>query len=145
MPDTQKPQLADRQFIDIWKAAVDQYQSDTKATLSATLKDATPDDVLALIDKRQKEFEAYRKQGRRVRNALEPILCLVRSFSETAATIISVVRIPTWIDSYVNSHVAGQPFPPAKAISAAVIVLLQVCVHVLFQSKMFVYEDPRSI
>ena len=107
MPDTQKPQLADRQFIDIWKAAVDQYQSDTKATLPETLKDATPDDVLALIDKRQKEFEAYRKQGRRVRNALEPVLCLVRSFSETAATIISVVRIPSWIDSYVNLHVAG--------------------------------------
>jgi hypothetical protein len=90
--------MADLQFADIWQKALIQYRTDTNVALSATDNDAdSPDAVLALIDKHQTAFEAYRKKGRRVRNALEPVLCFVRSFSQVAAEGVGLVSI---IDRY---------------------------------------------
>jgi hypothetical protein len=121
--------MADSQFADIWQQALNQYHSDTDVALSKIENSAdSPDAVLAFIDKHQKAFEAYRKQGRRVRNALEPVLCFVRSFSQVAAEGVGVVSI---ITEYIRmlAHFAGQPFPPAKAIFTAVSVLLMVCIY----------------
>jgi hypothetical protein len=97
-----RTRMADPQFIDIWQKALIQYRTDTNVVLSATDNDAdSPDAVLALIDKHQKAFEAYRKKGRRVRNALEPVLCLVRSFSQVAGEGVGLVSI---INRYIHIH-----------------------------------------
>ena len=76
-------------FDGIWKDALNKYESEAQIKLSLTIQ--TPDDLLALIDKENQQFEAYRKKGLAIRNAVEPVLCLVRLFSNAAGQGVSLV------------------------------------------------------
>ncbi|TFY72970.1 hypothetical protein EVG20_g53 [Dentipellis fragilis] len=100
----------DNQFPEIWKASIKQYEADTKNNLmhaSRGLADITSaDELLGIIDDKQKNFMEYRKRGAKIKGALKPVLDIVGPLADAAGEGVALV------------------FPPGKVIFVTVKLLV---------------------
>ncbi len=91
-----------------------------------------PDAILKLLQKREKDFKAYRGRNRGLIDRLSPVVRVLQPFSGLLGEVVSLVSYTCLIYSLVffsskvliQSHQA--PFPPTKAIFVGIDVLLAV-------------------
>jgi len=94
MPTLETLQVADSQYEDIWKAAIEEYERNTKVTLPST-KTANPNtlnDVLHLVERQQKQFAEFRQIGQ-VGPLVKDVVSVLESFAEVAGQGVSAVSL----------------------------------------------------
>ncbi|TFY65174.1 hypothetical protein EVG20_g5695 [Dentipellis fragilis] len=105
-------QMADDSLSEIWKAAIKQYEEETKNNLKAISESpdfvniSSADELLKAIDDKQKDFKQYRERGERIKGALKPILDIAGALAGAAGEGVAVV------------------FPPGKAVFVVVKLLV---------------------
>ena len=82
-------------FQTIWNEAIRNYQTLTGTDIAEKMDDVsnvhTADDLLRRLDQAQDGFKSYRKRGENVRHVLEPMLVIVRAFSDTIGHAVGMV------------------------------------------------------
>ena len=85
----------------------------------------SPEDILQLLEEREKAFKDYREGNRRLTNCLKPTVKVLHAFSGILGEAASLVSQ--------SSHLAGLlcdflqiPFPPASALFVGIDTLLGV-------------------
>src|SRR6266850_2078563 len=95
----------------------------------------TADDILELLQEREKAFTEYRDGNRRLINCLSPAVHVLHVFSATLGEVVSQVRDTRLISLFTFllhpcAHVVMRscqvPFSPAKAVFVGIDVLLTV-------------------
>ncbi|KAA1474958.1 hypothetical protein DENSPDRAFT_873710, partial [Dentipellis sp. KUC8613] len=98
------------QKVNIHIPAIQQYQADTKIHIANASHDfagiTSAEQVLGIIEDKQKKFKKYRKRAQKIYGALEPVLEIVGTFADAAGDAVGTV------------------FPPGQIIFAAVKLLL---------------------
>ena len=93
MPTLETLQVADSQYEDIWRDAIDKYEKVTKVALPSTTTIANSlDDVVCLIEEQQEQFSEFRKKGQ-VGAVVKVVLGLVESFAEVAGEGVKLVSL----------------------------------------------------
>ncbi|KAA1474470.1 hypothetical protein DENSPDRAFT_852311 [Dentipellis sp. KUC8613] len=122
--------MADDPLSEIWKAAMKQYEEETKnnlKTASASRNSAnfsSAEELLKAIDDKQKKFVEYRKRGAKIKGALGPVLDVVGTLASAAGEGVAVV------------------FLPAKAIFVAVKLLVDMQ-SFLLRCRAYVNHDSN--
>ncbi|TFY51087.1 hypothetical protein EVG20_g11172, partial [Dentipellis fragilis] len=102
--------MPDSVFPEIWTAAIERYEGDTKIKVADAFRDlastTSVDKLLDVIDGKQKKFKEYEKRGEKIRGALKPVLDIVS------------------LSSAVAGEAVGAAFPPGKVIFVAVKLLI---------------------
>ena len=86
---------------------------------------SSPEEILQLIQEREKAFKEYRDGNRRLITSLSPAVRVIQAFSGILGEAVSLV-------SYDDHHITllnrprQVPFPPAKALFVGIDVLLAV-------------------
>src|SRR6266849_5437830 len=85
----------------------------------------SPEDILQLLQQRQKAFKDYRYVNRRLINCLSPAVKVIQAFSgilgEAASLVSYTFRL---MDLFTSPHQV--PFPPTKALFVGIDALLDV-------------------
>lgn len=86
----------------------------------------SPEDVLQLLEEREKAFKDYREGDRRLINCLNPAVKVLHAFSGILGQAVSLVSQPYHLAdlSYDFNQI---PFPPACALFVGIDTLLSVC------------------
>jgi hypothetical protein len=96
-PSLSRITMSNDSFQRIWNEAIRNYQSLTGTDITGEVNDIgdidTADDLLRRIDQAQERFKLYRKRGEKIRRVLEPLLVLIRAFSDTIGNAVGMVCI----------------------------------------------------
>ena len=85
--------VADPQYVDIWHAAIKEYEKATQVPLpSNTAHAISRKDALQLIEDEQKQFAEFRSKGH-VGPVVDTIFGMVESLAQAAGEGISVVSL----------------------------------------------------
>ncbi|TFY70482.1 hypothetical protein EVG20_g2514 [Dentipellis fragilis] len=126
--------MADNQLSKIWKAAIEQYEANTKINLKAASEShifaniSSPDELLKAIDDKQKNFVEYRKRGAKIKGALKPVLDVVGLLAGAAGEGVAIV------------------FPPGKVVFIAVKLLVDASHNVKshYDAIIDIFEQMKS-
>ena len=88
MPTPETVQVTDPQCEEIWRAAIQEYEKNTKVTLPANLDSI--DDVLHLVEAQQNQFAEFRSK-RQLSPILKDVLRVVESFADVVGTGVGIV------------------------------------------------------
>ena len=114
-------------WVSIWKPAIQQYQKDTGFALKYKFDPVDSKDAEAILHKIENDFVHNRQKWQKLRDVIKPVLFAVGALSEAVAEgtakVCSGHKILT-ILICISSCV--QKFPPAKASSASIRLLVQV-------------------
>jgi hypothetical protein len=85
----------------------------------------SPEDILKLLEEREKAFKEYREGNRRLINCLNPAVKVLHAFSGILGQAASLVSQPCHLASLLcDFHQI--PFPPASALFVGIDTLLSV-------------------
>jgi hypothetical protein len=85
----------------------------------------SPEDILQLLEEREKAFKDYREGNRRLINCLKPTVKVLHAFSGILGEAASLVSQPCHLASLLcDFHQI--PFPPASALFVGIDTLLGV-------------------
>ena len=85
----------------------------------------SPEDILQLLEEREKAFKDYRKGNRRLINSLKPAVNVLHAFSGILGEAASLVSQPCHLAiPLCDFHQI--PFPPARALFVGIDTLLGV-------------------
>lgn len=83
--------MADSHYDEIWKSALKRYEQDTKTAIQTHISDTdTPNDPLQKI---KDDFAQFREKGKRLRDKMKPVLCLVGLFAEMTGEAVGTVSL----------------------------------------------------
>ena len=88
MPTPETVQTIDPQYEDIWRAAIQEYEKNTKVPLPANLDSI--DDVLRLVEEQQNQFAQFRSK-RQLSPLVKDVLSVVESFADVVGTGVGIV------------------------------------------------------
>ena len=86
----------------------------------------SPEDILELLQEREKAFKEYRNENRRLISCLRPAVKVIHSFSGILGEAASLVSCASHSCGPFNMN-CQVPFPPTKALFAGIDSLLAVC------------------
>jgi hypothetical protein len=86
----------------------------------------SPEDVLQLLEEREKAFKDYREGNRRLINCLNPAVKVLHAFSGILGQAASLVSQPYHLADLLYDFYQI-PFPPASALFVGIDTLLSVC------------------
>ncbi|KAA1474458.1 hypothetical protein DENSPDRAFT_331040 [Dentipellis sp. KUC8613] len=122
----------DDQFPEIWNASIRQYEADTKNKLTHAFRGLgnikSADELLRIIDDKQKNFVEYQKRGARIKGALKSVLDIVGPLASTAGEGVALA------------------YPPGKAIFVAVKLLVDATHNVKshYDAIINIFEQMQS-
>jgi hypothetical protein len=85
----------------------------------------SPEAILELLQEREKSFEEYRDNNRRLINCLTPAVRVIQTFSGILGEAVTLVSHKYDLLTLLNG-LPQVPFPPAKALFVGIDVLLAV-------------------
>ena len=86
----------------------------------------SPEEILQLIQEREKAFKEYRDGNRQLITSLSPAVRVIQAFSGILGEAVSLVSHKVDFTPLLNRP-HQVPFPPAKALFVGIDVLLAVC------------------
>jgi hypothetical protein len=94
---------------------------------SALEQSNSPEDILRLLQKREKAFKDYRDGYRKLISCLSPAVKVIQLFSGILGEAASLVSYICHLVSYLITMIPQVPFPPANVLFAGIDALLDVC------------------
>ena len=88
MPTLDTVQATDHQYQGIWRAAIQEYEKNTKVALPPNLD--CIDDVLHLVEQRQNQFAGFRNKTQ-LGPIVKDVLSRVGSFADMVGTGVDIV------------------------------------------------------
>jgi len=85
----------------------------------------SPEDILQLLEEREKAFKDYREDNRRLINCLKPAVKVLHAFSGILGQAANLVSQPCYLASLFCSFLQT-PFKPASALFVGIDTLLSV-------------------
>ena len=86
----------------------------------------SPEDILELLQEREKAFKEYRNENRRLISCLRPAVKVIHSFSGILGEAASLVSCACYYSGDRFNVTCQVPFPPTKALFAGIDSLLAV-------------------
>ena len=83
--------MAKSQYDEIWEDALKRYEKYTKTAIQVHISD--DDTPNGLLQKLKGDFAQFTDKGKRLRNKMKPVLCLVGLFAELTGEAVGTVSL----------------------------------------------------